>query len=380
MLCSFRAGLDARDCYGPARRVPRHVVCTFGGMSLEPGDGSESAAAAGLRYVSDESPGIRRQRSGDGFTYLAPDGEPIHDSALIERIAALAIPPAWTDVWICPNPNGHIQATGRDARGRKQYRYHPRWRVVRDEAKYDRLAAFGQTLPRIRRRVERDLRQRGIPRTRVLAVVVKLLEETSIRVGNQEYRRSNRSFGLTTMRNRHARFGAAGTLRFEFRGKGGQPHSVKVTDRRLSRIVKRCQELPGQELFQYIDEAGERRSIESSDVNDYLREISEADFSAKDFRTWNGTVLAMRYLRASNAPESTTAGKSLVLSAIKNVARDLGNTPAVCRKAYVHPVVMNAYLEGWLEPEAGVSRARPSSGLTEEEARVLGLLRRGAAA
>jgi DNA topoisomerase I len=321
----------------------RHVTCTFPAVTLEPGDGSESAAAAHVRYVSDERPGIRRVSSGDGFTYVEPDGTEIRDEAVIQRIEAIVIPPAWTDVWICPLASGHIQATGRDARGRKQYRYHPRWRTTRDEAKYERLAEFAEALPRIRRRVERDLRQKGVPRTKVLAVVVKLLEETSIRVGNDEYRRSNRSFGLTTMRGRHARF--EGTqLRFEFEGKGGRKHSVKVTDRRLARIVKRIQDLPGQELFQYLDDAGERHSVESSDVNEYLREISQADFTAKDFRTWNGTVLAMRYLLECEAPNSASAGKRLVSSAIKSVAHELGNTPAVCRKAYVHPVVMNAYL------------------------------------
>ncbi|HEV7666858.1 MAG TPA: DNA topoisomerase IB [Chloroflexota bacterium] len=342
-------------------------------MALDLSASLDSAAAAGLRYVSDDKPGIRRVRGGDGFDYFGPDGSKIVDTEVLQRIKMLAIPPAWEDVWICPRRNGHIQATGRDARGRKQYRYHARWREVRDEAKYERLVAFGAALPTIRAHVERDLRAKGIPRRKVLAAVVKLLEETSIRVGNEEYRRQNRSFGLTTMLDRHARFDG-GTLRFEFKGKSGKQHSVKLTDRRLARIVKQCQDIPGQELFQYLDEAGERHAIESSDVNAYLKEISGSDFTAKDFRTWNGTVLAMRYLRLCEAPTSTTAGKRLVSVAIKNVAAELGNTPAVCRKAYVHPVVLNAYLDGSLDPEAGVAERKPDAGLTTEERCVLKLL------
>jgi DNA topoisomerase-1 len=292
---------------------------------------------------------------------------------VLQRIKFLAIPPAWTDVWICANSRGHLQATGRDARGRKQYRYHAHWREVRDEVKYGRLTAFAQALPKIRERVEEDLKLRGLPRRKVLAAVVKLLEETSIRVGNEEYRRVNKSFGLTTMRDRHAHFEGGG-VRFEFRGKSGKVHSVTLNDRRLARIVKQCQDIPGQELFQYLDDDGQRHAIESSDVNDYIREISGSDFTAKDFRTWNGTVLAARYLRLCEAPNSATAGKRLVSGAIKNVAAELGNTPAVCRKAYVHPVVVNAYLEGSLLPEAGVAEIKPDDGLTEEEKRVLDLL------
>jgi DNA topoisomerase-1 len=282
-------------------------------------------------------------------------------------------------VWICPDPNGHVQATGRDARGRKQYRYHPRWREVRDAAKYERLAEFAEALPRIRERTDRDLRRQGIPREKVLAVVVRLLEETSIRVGNDEYARQNRSFGLTTLRDRHAVFEGE-KLRFEFRGKGGKQHTVELNDRRLARIVKRCQDIPGQELFQYLDSEGKRHTIESADVNAYIREISGGNFTAKDFRTWNGTVLASRYLRfcePSGTTTSKTATKRQVSQAIKSVAEDLGNTPAVCRRAYVHPVVVNAYLEGSLGPEAGVS---PNSdgephGLSDEERCVLELLR-----
>jgi DNA topoisomerase-1 len=344
-------------------------------MTLDAAASMESAAAAGLRYVSDDRPGIRRRRTEDGFDYLDPQGKPIEDGEVILRIRGLAIPPAWEDVWICPTRNGHIQATGRDARGRKQYRYHERWREVRDAAKYERLAAFGAALPRMREQVDQDLRLRGIPRRKVLATVVKLLEETSIRIGNDEYRRENRSFGLTTMLDRHAHFEGNSTLRFEFKGKSGKQHSVKLNDRRVARIVKQCQDLPGQELFQYLDEDGSRHSIESSDVNEYIKQISGSDFTAKDFRTWNGTVLAMRYLKVCDPPTSATAGKRLVSGAIKNVAADLGNTPAVCRKAYVHPVVVNAYLDGSLDPEAGVAEPKPDEGLTEEEHCVLGLLR-----
>ena len=335
---------------------------------------TQSAEEAGLRYVNDESPGFKRKRAGKGFSYLDQDGRVIRDPDTLRRIKALAVPPAWTQVWICPDPNGHIQATGRDARGRKQYRYHPRWAAVRDTAKYERMAAFGAALPAIRQRVEQDLRQREIPRTKVLAAVVKLLEETSIRVGNEEYAKQNRSFGLTTMRDRHAKFEDDGkTLRFEFKGKSGVKHSVKLNDRRLARVVKQCQDIPGQELFQYLDQDGQRHAIESSDVNDYLREISGGDFTAKDFRTWNGTVLALRYLRICDKPSSATLGKRQVSSAIKSVAAELGNTPAVCRKAYVHPVVLNAYLEGSLEPEASAG-IPPSDGLSDEEQCVLGLL------
>jgi DNA topoisomerase-1 len=291
-------------------------------MSLESADSIESAAMAGLRYVDDTKPGIRRQRAGKAFSYRAPDGQRIRDAGVVQRIKSLAIPPAWTNVWICPDARGHIQATGRDARRRKQYRYHPRWHEVRDSAKYERLAAFADALPQIRSAVERDLRTPGLPRRKVLATVVKLLEETSIRIGNGEYRRQNRSFGLTTMLDRHARF-EGNTLRFEFKGKSGRQHSIKLSDRRLTRIVKQCQDIPGQELFQYLDDEGARHAIESADVNDYIREISGGDFSAKDFRTWNGTVLALRYLKVCEAPNSATAGKRLLSGAIRSVAQDL---------------------------------------------------------
>ena len=336
----------------------------------------ESAEAAGLRYINDETAGIRRKKAGKGFTYIGPDGKTVRDAETLWRIKHLAIPPAWTDVWICPDPNGHIQATGRDARGRKQYRYHPRWTEVRDAAKYDRLADFARALPRIRERVEQDLKQPGIPRTKVLAAVVKLLEQTSIRIGNEEYRRENKSFGLTTFLDRHVQF-EGNRVRFQFKGKSGKKHSIELNDRRLARIVKQCQDVPGQELFQYLDDDGTHHAIGSADVNEYLREISGADFTAKDFRTWNGTVLALRNLRVCEPPSTARAGKRTVTTAIKEVASRLGNTPAVCRKAYVHPVVLNAYLEGSLTPEAGLTQA-PDHGLSEEEECVIGLLRTAA--
>jgi DNA topoisomerase I len=342
-------------------------------MTLESAPPVESAAAAGLRYVDDEGPGIRRRRAGTGFGYTDTHGQRIRDPQVIQRIRSLMIPPAWTAVWICPDPRGHIQATGRDARGRKQYCYHVKWREVRDAAKYERLAAFGEALPRVRERVEHDLRQHGMPRTKVLATVVKLLEETSIRIGNDEYRRENRSFGLTTLRNRHVSVNGQ-MVNFEFKGKSGRLHTIKLADARLARLVKRCQEIPGQELFPYLDDDGQRHSIESSDVNAYLRDISGSDFTAKDFRTWNGTVLALRYLNVCEPPSSATAGKRFISNAIKSVARALGNTPAVCRKAYVHPVVLNAYLTGLLTPDAGMVEVKPTSGLTEEENCVLDLL------
>jgi len=347
--------------------MPRAFI---GRVITERIDPVESAEQAGLRYVSDSQLGIRRKRSGRGFSYAMPDGSPVRDPATLRRIKRLVIPPAWTDVWICASPNGHIQVTARDARGRKQYRYHERWTMVRDAAKYERLQAFAEALPRIRAAVERDLRQRDLPRTKVLAAVVRLLEQTSIRIGNVEYRKENRSFGLTTLRDRHAEFDGS-TLRFHFKGKSGREHIVELNDRRLARIVRQCQEVPGQELFQYLDDDGQRHTVESSDVNAYIREISEGDFTAKDFRTWNGTVLAMRRLRVCPPAESATVGKRQVSAAIKEVAAELGNTPTVCRKAYVHPVVVNAYLEGSLLPDAGVKLVGE---LSEEEQCVVGLL------
>jgi DNA topoisomerase I len=312
-------------------------------------DPADSARAAGLRYVSDLGPGIRRERVGKTFTYATNHGDPIRDHETIRRIKSLAIPPAWTDVWIGPHPGGHVQATGRDARGRKQYRYHPRWRVVRDAVKYDRMLAFARALPGIRERTDRDLERPGMAREKVLATIVRLLEETRIRVGNEEYRKGNGSFGLTTLRNRHVDV-IGSEVCFTFRGKSGKHHRVSLEDRRLARIIKRFLEIPGQELFQYMDENGEPRAVESADVNDYLREISGEDFTAKDFRTWAGTILAARFLREMvPEPEARGAKKALVL-AIAMVADELGNTPAVCKKGYIHPAVIAAYLAGGLKP------------------------------
>jgi DNA topoisomerase I len=307
----------------------------------------QTAKAAGLRYVSDSGPGIRRLRSGKGFRYVGPDGRAIRDPSVLNRIRSLAIPPAYRDVWICPDPSGHIQATGRDARGRKQYRYHPRWREVRDETKFGRMLDFSGALPRIRRSAERDLALPGLPREKVLATVVRLLECTGLRVGNDEYARANGSFGLTTLRDKHVEISGS-TLRFQFRGKSGKTHKVALSDPRLARILRRCQALPGEELFQYVDEAGEQQNIGSGDVNDYLREISGEEFTAKDFRTWWGTLLALTALRAMDPPASEREAKSAIVKAIDQVAGQLNNTRAVCRKYYVHPAVFQSFSEGRL--------------------------------
>jgi len=341
-------------------------------------DPVESAKAAGLRYVTDDEPGIRRRKSGKGFTLLDPQGKTVKDRKVVERIRKLAIPPAWTDVWICPRANGHLQATGRDARGRKQYRYHADWRSVRDETKFGRMIAFGETLPQIRERVDQDLSLRGLPREKVLAAVVKLLETTLIRVGNPEYAKQNNSFGLTTLRNRHVEISGA-TLHFEFRGKSGKDHSVEIHDRRLARVVRQVRDLPGQELFQYLDEEGERQSISSEDVNDYLRATTGEDFSAKDFRTWGGTVLALSALLALGPCETEKEASQAVVEAVKQVSSSLGNRPAICRKFYVHPLVIESYLAGSLtqelEPVAGGSPDDDPTGLRQLEGQVLKLLK-----
>ena len=338
----------------------------------------ESAQAAGLRYVSDTQPGIRRQCAGRGFCYRGIDGRPIRDPAVVRRIKALAIPPAWTDVWICPRPDGHMQATGRDARGRKQYRYHPRWRAVRDTTKYDRMIAFGEALPQLRVRLEQDMACPGLPREKVLATVVRLLETTLIRVGNLEYAHANSSFGLTTLRDRHVKIAGA-TLQFHFRGKSGQYHTVRLHDRRLAMIVKRCQDLPGYELFQYIDTAGERQTIDSADVNDYLRQLTGQDFTAKDMRTWAGTVLAACALRECGPCTSQTEAKKNIVQAIDAVAKRLGNTRTVCRACYVHPTVLDAYLDCSLWalplPRDTSNTGTEAPGLHPEEAMVLTLLK-----
>ncbi|HEX8603043.1 MAG TPA: DNA topoisomerase IB [Pseudoduganella sp.] len=336
-----------------------------------------AARAAGLRYVSDGKPGLSRVAAKEGFRYLDASGDPVDDEATLARIRALAIPPAWTDVWICAQANGHLQATGRDARGRKQYRYHARWRSVRDEVKYERMIAFGRALPGIRQAVETALKLPGLPREKVLATIVYLLEHTMMRIGNEEYARENKSFGLTTLRNRHVRIDGR-EVEFRFRGKSGVYHDVKVADRRLARIIERMRDLPGQELFQFVDDDGATHSIDSSDVNDYLRSITGEDYTAKDFRTWSGTVLAALALQAFEKFDSETQAKKNVVRAIESVAKKLGNTPSVCRKCYVHPAVLAAYMDG---AELAALRARAEEELKEdlhalrpEEAAVLALL------
>ncbi len=300
-----------------------------------------SARAAGLRYVTDESRGIARRRIKAGFRYLDSDGKPIRDQETLSRIRKLAIPPAYDQVWICPHPDGHLQATGRDARGRKQYRYHPRWRAVRDDNKFERMLGFGQALPKIRAGLDQDLSRPGLPREKVLATVLRLLELTLIRVGNEEYARTNHSYGLTTLRSSHVTI--AGTrLRFSFRGKSGKHHVVSVTDRKLARTVRRCHDLPGQELFQYLAEDGTQHSIHSHDVNDYLRALAGAEFTAKDFRTWAGSVLAARALSQLLSSDGKATHKGALI-AVRSVAERLGNTPAVCRKSYIHPEVFASY-------------------------------------
>jgi DNA topoisomerase-1 len=304
----------------------------------------DAAEGAGLRYVSDDRPGYTRKARGDDFEWFDADGKPIRDEQRLLRIKRLAIPPAWTEVWVCPAPNCHLQATGRDARRRKQYLYHERWREVRDENKYDRIISFGKALPKIRRRIARDSKLPGLPRNKVLATVVQLLERTFIRIGNEEYARENKSFGLTTMKDRHVEVKGA-KLRFRFRGKSGREHEVDVTDRHIATIVSKLQDLPGQDLFQYVDDDGEIRDITSQDVNEYLREITGEDFSAKDFRTWAGTVLTAIGLNTQEKFETQKQAKSNINTAIKAVAKILGNTPAICRKCYVHPAVLESYLD-----------------------------------
>ncbi|MEE7458073.1 DNA topoisomerase I [Methylorubrum populi] len=341
-------------------------------------DPREAAREAGLRYVDDSKPGLRRKRNGKGFRYIDTKGATIRDPGELERLKSLAVPPAYTDVWICPYPNGHIQATGRDEKGRKQYRYHPRFREAREASKFHRIMAFAAALPGIRRRIDADMSQRGLPREKVLATVVHLLETTLIRVGNDDYARSNKSYGLTTLRDPHVKI-AGSEMRFRFKGKSGKEWSVSVRDRRVAKIVKACQDLPGQELFQYLDDAGERRDVTSSDVNEYLREITGEDFTAKDFRTWAGTVLAALALREFEAFDSEAKAKKNLRAAIESVASRLGNTPTICRKCYIHPQILGCYLEGGLllqikdavegELTDSLEELRP------EEAAVLSLLR-----
>ena len=343
-----------------------------------PAETLEQLEQTDLVYVSDLAPGIRRLRSRGGFRYVDPDGRPVRDAETLARIKRLAIPPAWQDVWLSPIENGHLQATGRDARGRKQYRYHPRWREVRDRNKYERMIAFGEALPRIRERVDRDLKLPGLAKEKVLATVVRLLETTLIRVGNEEYRKSNNSFGLTTMRDRHVDVEGP-VIRFEFVGKSGKKHSVKLQDRRLARIVKQCQEIKGYELFQYVDGDGQRHTVDSSDVNAYLKEASGEDFTAKDYRTWAGTVLAALALQEFETFDSPTQARKNLVRAAEKVAKELGNTAAICRRCYIHPDVIEDYLDGGLA-EALKQRTEEElveslGGLGASEAAVLALLR-----
>jgi len=340
---------------------------------------ADAAKDAGLRYVSDTRPGITRKAHGKNFRYLRPDGSHVTDAETLARIKRLAIPPAWTEVWICPVANGHIQATGRDARRRKQYRYHERWREARDQNKFERMMSFAEALPRIRRRVKQDLKLKGLPREKVLATVVKLLESTLIRVGNDEYARHNQSYGLTTMHDRHVKVSGP-KISFRFKGKSGKHHEIALHDPHLADIVKRCQDMPGQELFAYHDESGAAVDVGSADVNAYLREVAGEEFTAKDFRTWAGTVLAAIALREFEKTETKKEAKKNAVKAVEAVASMLGNTPSVCRKCYVHPAILDSYFEGAtieaLTQSADDKIARDLKHLKPDEASVLVLLRR----
>jgi DNA topoisomerase-1 len=331
-------------------------------------------APPGLVYVSDEEPGFRRRRAGRGFYYLDAGGRRLDTPDQLERIRRLAVPPAWTDVWICRSARGHLQATGRDARGRKQYRYHAEWRLFRDRVKFDRMLEFGLALPGIRRRVDADLKERGLSRDRVVALVVRLLETSLVRVGNEEYARDNGSYGLTTLRDRHARFNGQ-SLVLSFNGKSGREYKTTVSDARLARAVRRCQELPGQLLFQYIDDDNEVRPVRSEDVNDYLRETSGLDVTAKDYRTWVGTLLASAALANLPAPTSERRATTAVNQVIEAVSNELGNTPAVCRASYVHPDVIEEFRVGRLAQQWAKAATSSPRGLIPEERRLVGLLR-----
>jgi len=341
-------------------------------------DPQAAAREASLTYVNADSPGLRRKKRGQQFFFLDENGRQIRDTETLRRIRSLVIPPAWTDVWICPRASGHLQVVGRDARGRRQYRYHPRWREVRDSAKYEHVIAFAKALPQIRRRVARDLGRHAMSREKVLATVVRLLELTLIRVGNEEYAKQNQSFGLSTMRNRHVSV-AGESIQFRFRGKSGKNHAIRLSDGQLARVIRRLQDLPGQRLFQYLNGDNSLHDVESGDVNAYLREISGADFTAKDFRTWAGTVLAAIALREMEKFENQAQAKRNVLAAVERTAAQLGNTPAVCRKCYVHPHIFEAYLDGSLATvakERADEKACSLSSLRPEEAAVLALLQR----
>lgn len=335
-----------------------------------------SARRARLRYTSDLEPGIQREVQNKTFIYKYPNGKEVRDKKLLERIRKLVIPPAWTKVWICMDPNGHLQATGRDSRGRKQYRYHPKWAVVRDENKFSRILGFGRKIPSIRKRIQEHLALPGLPREKVLATVVQLLEKSLIRVGNLEYAKANNSYGLTTLKNKHVKVQGS-VLKFRFRGKGGKDYVVGVKSARIARVVKQCQEIPGQQLFQYIED-GETKSVSSTDVNEYLRTIAGEEFSAKDFRTWAATVLAAVELQTFEQFESETQGKKNIVEAVRRVAQSLGNTPAICRKSYIHPYILESYGSGEMN---GQLKCKPQdesdaecTGLTPQERAVLAFL------
>lgn len=335
----------------------------------------ESAKAASLHHVNDDTPGITRRTAGKGFSYRDPDGKPVKAAETLARIKSLVIPPAWTNVWICADADGHLQATGRDARGRKQYRYHPQWSRVRDETKYGRAALFGESLPGIRKQVDTDLHKQGLSRERVLATIVRLLERTFIRIGNTEYAKSNKSFGLTTLQDRHVQIAGANVV-FKFRGKSGKSHEVRLTDKKLAQLIKRCRDVPGQDLFQYFDESGIRHPLRSNDVNEYLRSIAESEFTAKDFRTWAGTLLAADALRsAHDAAKKFT--KSTATEAVQAVAAQLGNTPAVCKKCYIHPAILKAFDDESLRQRFVKESAKKKriTGLTREESALLRFLK-----
>lgn len=342
-----------------------------------------AAKAVGLRYVSDDSPGITRKRSRkDDFVYTDANGRRVRDRPTLDRIQALGIPPAWEQVWICPIENGHLQATGRDAKGRKQYRYHVLWRQIRDQTKFTKMIAFSETLPKLRQQINHDLALPGLPKEKILATVLRLMEITRIRVGNEEYAKTNNSFGLTTMQDDHVDISGS-TVRFQFRGKSGVEHDIEVRDRRLAKIIKCCRDIAGQELFQYIDDNGDRQSIDSGDVNEYLKEVTGQDFTAKDFRTWAGTVLAARELHGIGEFSSQTEAKKAIVQAIKTVSQHLGNRPATCRKYYVHPTILDCYLDGslcqivqqHLDQELALAQASDPHGLRQEELAVVMLLK-----
>jgi DNA topoisomerase I len=338
---------------------------------------ASAIADEGLRYVSDGTPGYRRKRSGTSFTYYDKDGKRICDKAVVSRIKSIGIPPAYESVWICPSPNGHIQATGLDARGRKQYRYHPKWRELRDQNKYEHVVQFATALPSLRARVASDMKLNGLPRDKVLATIVSLLEKTLIRVGNAEYAEQNKSYGLTTMRRKHVSIGR-GVLRFDFTGKSGKQWKLQVEDKRIIAIVKRCAEIPGHELFKYLDDDGEYRTVDSGEVNRYIRDVTQQDFSAKDFRTWAGTVLAALALAEFKKYDSEAEAKRNVVAAIEKVAKQLGNTPAICRKSYVHPEVLSAYMSGdlikMIDAKIAQKFKRQYAKLTADEIMVLAFL------